>query len=47
MKNKLPLIQITLAHVAVAAVLLWTGLSAQAQTTIYSDDFNRAALGST
>src|ERR1017187_7199246 len=47
MKNKLPLIQITLAHVAVAAVLLWTGLSAQAQTTIYSDDFNRAALGGT
>src|ERR1017187_1610261 len=47
MKNKLPLIQITLARVAVAAVLLWTGLSAQAQTTIYSDDFNRAALGST
>src|ERR1035441_1269750 len=47
MKNKLPLIQIALARVAVAAVLLWTGLSAQAQTTIYSDDFNRATLGGT
>ncbi len=45
MKNKLPLIRTSLARVAVGALLLLAGPIAQAQTTIYSDDFNRAALG--
>ena len=47
MKTKLSLLQNSFGRIAAVAALFASGLAAQAQTTIFSDDFNRASLGGT